>query len=41
MKALTQNNIDTRLSFPPIHLQPYYKKKFKNNNNKFKDTKDI
>ena len=26
MKALTKNNIDTRLSFPPIHLQPYYKK---------------
>ena len=41
MKALTKNNIDTRLSFPPIHLQPYYKKKFKNNNNKFKDTTEI
>ena len=40
MKALTKNNIDTRLSFPPIHLQPYYKK-FKNNNNKFKDTTEI
>ena len=27
MKALKINNIDTRLSFPPIHLQPFYKKK--------------
>ena len=41
MKALTKNNIDTRLSFPPIHLQPYYKKKFKNNHKKFKDTTNI
>lgn len=25
---LNKNKIDTRLSFPPIHLQPLYKKKF-------------
>tara|TARA_Y100001970_G_C14233481_1_gene860271 strand:+ start:1275 stop:2396 length:1122 start_codon:yes stop_codon:yes gene_type:complete len=25
---LKENNIDTRLSFPPIHLQPIYKEKF-------------
>ncbi|MDB4154721.1 DegT/DnrJ/EryC1/StrS family aminotransferase [Candidatus Pelagibacter sp.] len=41
MKALKKNNIDTRLSFPPIHLQPYYKKKFKNNMKKFKNTTSI
>ncbi len=41
MKALDRNNIDTRLSFPPIHLQPYYKKRFKYNNNKFNKTKNI
>lgn len=41
MKDLNKNNIDTRLSFPPIHLQPYYKKKFKNNNKKFKTTTNI
>ena len=29
IKYLQKNEIDTRLSFPPIHLQPYYKKKFK------------
>ena len=27
-KSMEKNNIDTRLSFPPIHLQPIYKKKF-------------
>jgi dTDP-4-amino-4,6-dideoxygalactose transaminase len=26
---LKKNNIDTRLSFPPVHIQPYYVKKFK------------
>lgn len=28
LKYLKKNKIDTRESFPPIHLQPYYKKKF-------------
>ena len=32
-KALQKENIETRLSFPPIHMQPLYKKKFKTNNN--------
>jgi len=25
---LHKNNIDTRLSFPPVHIQPYYKERF-------------
>ncbi|MBP9853704.1 MAG: DegT/DnrJ/EryC1/StrS family aminotransferase [Candidatus Omnitrophica bacterium] len=25
---LKEKNIDTRLSFPPVHIQPYYKQKF-------------
>ena len=41
MKALKINNIDTRLSFPPIHLQPFYKKKFNENAKRFKSTVDI
>ena len=28
VEYLTKNKIDTRLSFPPIHLQPIYMKKF-------------
>ncbi len=35
VKYLNKNKIDTRLSFPPIHLQPYYKKKFKYKKNDF------
>jgi perosamine synthetase len=40
-QALEQNNIDTRLSFPPIHNQPYYKSKFKKNIGKYKQSEDI
>ena len=29
VKYLKKNGIETRLSFPPIHIQPYYVKKFK------------
>ncbi len=28
IEDLRAKNIDTRLSFPPIHVQPYYKKRF-------------
>ena len=28
IEQLHTKNIDTRLSFPPIHIQPYYKKRF-------------
>ncbi len=28
VKYLKKNNIETRVSFPPVHIQPYYKKKF-------------
>ena len=28
MKYLSKQGIETRLSFPPVHIQPYYKKKF-------------
>ncbi len=28
MKYLSKLGIETRLSFPPVHIQPYYKKKF-------------
>merc|ERR1711991_141723 len=35
---IEKNNIDTRLSFPPIHLQPYYKKKFKYKKNDFPES---
>jgi perosamine synthetase len=30
---LNKKKIETRLSFPPIHLQPFYKKKFKKEKN--------
>ena len=29
IEHLKNNEIETRLSFPPIHIQPYYKNKFK------------
>lgn len=29
MKYLNEKSIETRLSFPPIHIQPFYKKEFK------------
>jgi perosamine synthetase len=32
VKKLTEKGIETRLSFPPIHTQPYYQKKFGYNN---------
>ena len=38
VEYLNKNNIDTRLSFPPIHLQPYYKKKFKYKKNDFPES---
>ncbi len=28
IKYLSKNGIETRLSFPPVHIQPYYKKQF-------------
>jgi perosamine synthetase len=28
LQQLHAKNIDTRLSFPPVHIQPYYQKKF-------------
>ena len=28
VKMLSEMGIDTRLSFPPIHIQPYYQKKY-------------
>ena len=40
MNALNENNIETRLSFPPIHNQPYYRLRFKNLG-KFKQSEDI
>ena len=35
LKYLKKNKIDTRLSFPPIHLQPLYKKKYSYKKNSF------
>ena len=32
---LKEKGIDTRLSFPPIHLQPYYQEKFGYNDNSY------
>ena len=32
---LNKHKIDTRLSFPPVHIQPYYVKKFKFKRNQF------
>lgn len=29
VKYLSEKGIETRVSFPPVHIQPYYKKKFK------------
>ena len=29
IKYLKKNNIETRLSFPPVHIQPYYKNRIK------------
>ena len=31
---LNKKGIETRLSFPPVHIQPYYKKKFQKEKNK-------
>ena len=28
IRYLTKNKIETRISFPPVHIQPYYKKNF-------------
>jgi len=28
VKILAENGIETRLSFPPVHIQPYYKNRF-------------
>lgn len=33
VKYLFQEGIETRLSFPPVHIQPYYKKRFKKEKN--------
>ena len=29
IKHLSKNGIETRVSFPPVHIQPYYKRIFK------------
>tara|TARA_Y100000591_G_scaffold332660_1_gene370922 strand:- start:1534 stop:2679 length:1146 start_codon:yes stop_codon:yes gene_type:complete len=34
IKYLSKRGIETRLSFPPVHIQPYYKTKFKKEKNK-------
>lgn len=41
IKQLQNDNIDYRISFPPIPLQPYYKKRFKYNKKNFKKSCDI
>ena len=35
IEYLRKNNIETRVSFPPVHIQPYYKKKFGYKNNDY------
>jgi len=35
VEMLKEKRIDTRLSFPPIHLQPYYQEQFGYNDNSF------
>ena len=35
VEKLKKNGIDTRLSFPPLHLQPYYQEKFGYNDNSY------
>ena len=35
LKYLERQKIETRLSFPPVHIQPYYKKRFGYNENSF------
>ncbi len=39
-KHLTHNNIETRESFPPVHIQPYYKKLYNYKKNDFKNSID-
>ena len=41
LKALDKNNIEYRISFPPIPLQPYYKKKFNFKEKEFLESKKI
>lgn len=33
IKYLSEQGIETRLSFPPVHIQPYYRKKFQKEKN--------
>ena len=40
VKQLYDAGIDTRLSFPPIHNQPYYRQRFGYTNDSFPVTKD-
>ena len=35
VEKLKEKGIDTRLSFPPVHLQPYYQKRFGYNDNSY------
>ena len=37
LKYFEKNQIETRLSFPPIHIQPFYSKKFGLKANEFKE----
>lgn len=39
-KYLLSKKIETRESFPPVHIQPYYKKKFNFKKNDFKNSFD-
>ena len=38
IKYLKKNNIETRLSFPPVHIQPYYKNRIKFKKNELKNS---
>mgnify|MGYP001238087415 FL=1 len=35
VEKLKEKGIDTRLSFPPVHLQPYYQERFGYNDNSY------
>jgi len=35
IRILHENGIDTRLSFPPVHIQPYYRRRFGYANNDY------
>ena len=37
LKSFDANKIETRLSFPPVHIKPFYSKKFGFKVNEFKE----